>query len=304
MADVRRLARYAVETSNLPTSVDVGALYRIQRKFEVGKPIDKHEFRHLVLAYQVLERRLGPVTADTLKATEIVDPGRLGPDPAGWRPWRLLRLSPPLSAGDRYVRFLELRTFVNIGMVLLMHLIHWWSGVDSVSGAPEGTVWYMAVLGLVAVYSLPFLYGALGADAYVLRETTHALHTREFDPRRIPENRSRFLLGALSGGMIILFVSQQVITGGMAGPFELGYAALGFIAGYSTDFLFNTIERLLGAILPRHRDDPRRRVRAEDRSHQADLESHVHLGAGGPGLDRRESSRRPSGATEDETDGG
>ncbi len=87
---------------------------------------------------------------------------------------------------------------------------------------------------------IPYLYGALGADAYILRETTQQLHTREFDPRRIPENRARFLLGTLSGGVMVLFVDDN-------GAYALKGAAAGFLAGYSTDFLFNTIERMIKA---------------------------------------------------------
>ena len=49
---------------------------------------------------------------------------------------------------------------------------------------------------------------------------------------------------------------------------SLGGAAAGFIAGYSTDFLFDTIERLIGAILPRvgatTRRDEKNKLSADD----------------------------------------
>lgn len=60
---------------------------------------------------------------------------------------------------------------------------------------------------------------------------------------------NRILLGTVGGGAIMLFVdhvsddSGQVVT--------LSSAALGFLAGYSTDFLFSTIERVINAILPK-----------------------------------------------------
>jgi hypothetical protein len=110
------------------------------------------------------------------------------------------------------------------------------------------------------------MYGALGADAFLLRETTYRLHVRQFDPRRIPENRCRFLLGTLAGGVIVLFVTAEVMpTGQDAFPFVAGGAALGFLAGFSIDFLFGTIERIISAVLPRvvqtHASEDRR---AED----------------------------------------
>jgi len=53
--------------------------------------------------------------------------------------------------------------------------------------------------------------------------------------------------GTISGGAILLFVNQ--ITTEEGSVIQLSSAALGFLAGYSTDFLFNTIEQVIGAIL-------------------------------------------------------
>jgi hypothetical protein len=43
----------------------------------------------------------------------------------------------------------------------------------------------------------------------------------------------------------------KYLIGEEGGTLELGAAALGFIAGYSTDFLFNTIERIVSAVFPK-----------------------------------------------------
>jgi len=48
---------------------------------------------------------------------------------------------------------------------------------------------------------------------------------------------------------VILFTSYLV--GQDDSVSHLGPAALGFIAGYSTDLLFNTIERIVSAIFPK-----------------------------------------------------
>jgi hypothetical protein len=67
--------------------------------------------------------------------------------------------------------------------------------------------------------------------------------------RRTPEFLNRVLLGSISGGTVILFTSY--LAGQDDSITHFGPAALGFIAGYSTDFLFNTIERIVGAIFPK-----------------------------------------------------
>jgi hypothetical protein len=73
--------------------------------------------------------------------------------------------------------------------------------------------------------------------------------------RRKPEYFNRVLLGAISGGAIILFVNYLVDDGGTV--LHLSSAALGFVAGYSTDFLFNAIERVVAAVFPKTDSDPK-----------------------------------------------
>jgi hypothetical protein len=47
---------------------------------------------------------------------------------------------------------------------------------------------------------------------------------------------------------------------------HLSSAALGFVAGYSTDFLFNTIERVVAAIFPKTDSDPKAQPQRGQRS--------------------------------------
>ena len=83
----------------------------------------------------------------------------------------------------------------------------------------------------------------------MLRSAHYFIYQRSFDVRRTPEYFNRILLGAISGGAIILFVTNLINDDGSS--INLGAAALGFVAGYSTDFLFNTIERIVTAIFPK-----------------------------------------------------
>jgi hypothetical protein len=84
----------------------------------------------------------------------------------------------------------------------------------------------------------------------MLRSAHYFIYQRSFDTRRTPEYFNRILLGAISGGTIVLFteylMNQDDSTAG-----HLGAGALGFIAGYSGDLLFNTVERIVNAIFPK-----------------------------------------------------
>lgn len=220
--DVRLLMRYAIESVQLPKSVDIEKIYEVRSKLAKGESINHTDFSLLVRSYEALERRLGPVSASTLRATEKVRDGK--------------------SAAERYVNHLWTRTLLNIALILVFHLVvHY-----------KDHIW--DIWGLIANFLIPFLYGALGADAFLLRETTQKIHLRQFDDRRIPENRARFLLGTLSGGVIVLFVSKAFAPVGSEDSlfvFDTAAAALGFLAGFSIDFLFGTIERIISAILPK-----------------------------------------------------
>lgn len=113
----------------------------------------------------------------------------------------------------------------------------------------EGSVdWRDIATSLIQIL-VPYMYGGLGACAYLLRSAHQHIHERSFDLRRKPEYLNRILLGMVSGGAIILFVEHVVTDDGAT--ITLSSAALGFVAGYSTDFLFNTIERVVGALLPK-----------------------------------------------------
>jgi hypothetical protein len=259
VANFRLLAQHAAETGQLPTSLDIENLYSIQNRIESHESITEQEFSTLVRSYQTLERRLGPVTADTLRATERTA------EPDG--------TNKPSDA-EAHVSRLWRRIYWSIGLILGFHLVH--AAVEVYApvelerlltlSALTGPVAFfrelLAFIGVVTTYLIPFLYGALGADACLLREATRQLHSRQFDPRRIPESRSRFLLGTLSGGVVVLFVTQ-VLAGsvsGIAPVFMPLLAAPGFLVGYSSDVLFDMIERVIRAILP-----PRGRSIAEAR---------------------------------------
>jgi hypothetical protein len=192
-------------------------------------------------AYYRLAAAMSPVTAETLGATEATMPGSGGS-------YRLLDQLLGYSPALRFTRMfalvaITLGAFVIIGECLVY-----------VFGQEADTSKYLWQKNILESL-LPWTYGALGSCAYLLRSGHYFIYERSFDLRRKPEYFNRVLLGAISGGAIILFVNYLVDDGGTV--LHLSSAALGFVAGYSTDFLFNTIERVVAAIFPKTDGDPK-----------------------------------------------
>ena len=94
---------------------------------------------------------------------------------------------------------------------------------------------------------VPWVYGGLGACAFLLRTAHNHIAERSFDVRRKPEYLNRILLGMVSGGAIVLLFNPSSDEDTV----KISAAAIGFIAGYSNDLLFNAVERVVSAILPR-----------------------------------------------------
>jgi hypothetical protein len=191
-------------------------------------------------AYYRLAAALSPVTAETLASTLGSMPNT---DGATWREW-IFGNSPAL-------RFTRMFSGITIGIAAFIVAAECSLYVWGLEGDARIRVWDKNLLSSL----LPWAYGALGSCAYLLRSAHYFIYQRSFDLRRKPEYYNRILLGAISGGAIILFVNYLVDDGGTA--LHLSSAAIGFVAGYSTDFLFNTIERVVAAIFPKTENDPR-----------------------------------------------
>lgn len=106
------------------------------------------------------------------------------------------------------------------------------------------------LLSYLADYFIPFIYGALGACAYLMRVTGKRLRDRTFSPNRFPEHFNRIFLGAVSGGVIVILLQDAFVIGNPDEGVPISAAALGFIAGYSIEFLYQVIDRIIAAIIP------------------------------------------------------
>lgn len=191
-------------------------------------------------AYYRLAVTMTPVTAETLASTQA-EPNR--------DPW--LSLRDRIFGSSPALRFTRMFALVAIGFGAFVIIAECLINVYGQETDASKFFWQKNILQSL----LPWAYSALGSCAYLLRSAHYFIYQRSFDLRRKPEYFNRVLLGAISGGAIILFVNYLVGEDGTV--LHLSSAALGFVAGYSTDFLFNTIERVVAAIFPKTDSDPK-----------------------------------------------
>jgi hypothetical protein len=198
------------------------------------------EWSDFELAYYRLASTLAPVTAETLRNTRGVAQASRG----GFIGRLVNRFRGDGSPAQHFTNRLWICTIFFALFVIFAEL-----GIN-VLGAKtnQNDLWVKGPRDLLLSLQ-PWAYGGLGACAYMLRSAHYFIYQRSFDVRRTPEYYNRILLGAISGGAIILFITNLSNDDGSS--INLGAAALGFVAGYSTDLLFNTIERIVTAIFPK-----------------------------------------------------
>jgi hypothetical protein len=191
-------------------------------------------------AYRDLAQLLAPVTADTLKATS---------DDYGQKSY----LAP---VGRKSVAIIWSRKLSGWTMLFVVIALagNWLEEVYGPlpQGGEQALETYPPLLQSLQILLqilVPFTYGAIGSCVYLLKCIQFFIHTRQFDPLRKTEYYNRMILGAVSGGMIVILVHQISVDD--EGVVQLSAAALGFLAGYNTDLLFAAIERISNALLPK-----------------------------------------------------
>lgn len=233
VVDLMQLASYAVESGRLPDQIKLADIYcAYSQKVEQGIPLTEQEIELLQYYYQLLKLELDPVTPTSLRATECGEN----------------RDAMNTDAGKR-VKAMWYWAFASLAVILSINLYQYSFEFNSPSWAQANSQVFttLSLLYWVALALLPFAYGALGASVRLLRVMESRLRDRSFDPRRIPEHRTRWVLGTLSGGVIVMFVS----TGGTGDTsVKLTEAALGFLAGYSIDLLFSLLDNLVSILSP------------------------------------------------------
>jgi hypothetical protein len=184
------------------------------------------EWTRFEFAYYALVEFTSPVTVETLRNTR--NTGRFDFLEA--------------SSAQKFTWLLWFLTMLFVAIVIACGVVA--TGADTATKEWGRTATFLNNYVPIIV---PWIYGGLGACAYLLRTAHSLIAERAFDVRRKPEYLNRILLGAVSGGAIVLLFN----SGSDDDTVKISAAALGFIAGYSNDLLFSAVERVVAAILPR-----------------------------------------------------
>ncbi|HEC84896.1 MAG: hypothetical protein DRR19_15195 [Candidatus Parabeggiatoa sp. nov. 1] len=106
-------------------------------------------------------------------------------------------------------------------------------------------------LGKFLTFVDPFLYGALGALVYLYRDLTESYLNRTLHPKKLATNWLRIFMGGILGGLLVhLFGPLLGATGTKAGV-DVSAIAIGFLGGYSVDFFYQTLDRIIHTITPK-----------------------------------------------------
>ncbi len=97
----------------------------------------------------------------------------------------------------------------------------------------------------------PFLYGALGALVFIYKDLNRRYIDRTLHPKKLTTNWLRLFMGCLAGGLIVNLLTPFLAN--MMQSANLSSAVVGFLAGYSVDFFYKTLDLSIRAIIPNKR---------------------------------------------------
>jgi hypothetical protein len=197
----------------------------------------------LEILYNELAALVYPVTIDTLYATDDTAASALDE--------LLADKKPTPTPREATKRALKETAWITAGLLAIVFLSQAQENFLKICEVASGCILTILVDTILDTLD-PFTYGAIGACAYLLLEGHRWVWDKTFDANLIPRDRMKILIGALSGAIIMELVFRPQQTAGLTNDtINLGKAGLAFLAGYSTDFLFETIKRIIGAVLPR-----------------------------------------------------
>jgi hypothetical protein len=244
--EVEELMEFAAEKGKLEP-LDLAIRIKDLKQPFVQKNQTPAQEAELEKIYAELALLIVPVTSDTFRATS--EKYRI--ERPWWRAWLL-------GSHSRGRNFFRQLTWVGIGLVLIMvykeHVnIQATLHPEVLADPLEYPEWFIAwkwfIVWKIFAYLEPFLYGALGALVYLYKTLHGYYNERIFDPKKIATDWFRLFMGAIAGGMVVLFI--QSIPDETGKTVQVATAALGFLAGYSVEFFYQTLDRIIQAILPK-----------------------------------------------------
>jgi hypothetical protein len=140
-------------------------------------------------------------------------------------------------------RPLKLFGFLFLALAIGNEVLKAWFG--DLPEPEEG--WVLQLLNLrryVLDYCTPFLWGALGSIAYLLKRLSDIAEERTFDYATAQGWATRVFLGAMLGGVVQYLYDSSVFINPEAG-FKLSASALGFLTGVGVKVVYGAIEKTI-----------------------------------------------------------
>jgi hypothetical protein len=252
---LKEIARGEVFSSAIPDPMQaaIDALSAAVVAYRAASPAKPEDFATVEKALSKLMALMTPISVLTLRDTDRDTP----PHAVGWVGRQLQRLFPSWPFFRRNAeayRFSTMFFWLTIATVAAALTLNYWEHGAVITGAVgkiDYSHWDFAGFAKIVA---PFSYGAMGACVFLLRSLHKHIYGRTFDRRRRPEYFNRVLLGAISGGTLVLLLDSD--SAAASNAVKLGHSALGFLAGYNTDLLFSAIERITNAVFPKPPEPP------------------------------------------------
>lgn len=235
--EVEELLEFAAEKGKLDPPDLADRIKDLKQPFvsRSQTPSDEADLEKL---YDELAPLIAPVTSDTFRATSE----KYGVPRPWWTAWLLGPRSH--SIGRNFFRQLA-----GVGVLLVAILFfHQYLKIQIELIGDSAPPWQRITIGILS-FAGPFIYGTLGALVYLYKTLNDYYNERIFDPKKLPTDWFRLFMGGIAGGVLVLFIQSLPEETGKT--VEVVAAAVGFLAGYSVEFFYQTLDRIIQAILPK-----------------------------------------------------
>ncbi|MDM8566814.1 hypothetical protein QUF74_14320 [Candidatus Halobeggiatoa sp. HSG11] len=226
--EIEELLEYAAESGKLDSIELAMDIKEIKKKLFYTPPEElgvdelcKTE-ADLEILYSRISELVAPVTLLTLRTTSTnYEVDRI------W--WKAIFLGSG-SVGRNFFRKMLWIAVALISVIFLKRYI--------IGGTPDPQSF--------AAYVDPFLYGGLGALIYLYKDLTDDYIGRTLNPKQLAANWLRIFMGGLTGGIL-----YHLFGATLQGVPNIGPAAIGFLGGYSVDFFYQTLDKIIHALSPK-----------------------------------------------------
>lgn len=123
-------------------------------------------------------------------------------------------------------------------------------------------------------YCTPFLWGALGSIAYLLKRLSDIAEDRTFDYATSHGWATRIFLGAMLGGVVQFIYDSSVFINPEAG-FKLSANALGFLTGVGVKVVYGAMEKTIDTLASKMNLDAIRTSKSDTASIRVYLNSEL-----------------------------